>query len=187
MPLTAGEKLITALLCDISKKLGAEQEIDPDFVKSALSSKYQWALKWEYEWLFDEDDFDSPAELDETVDILFMWDVIEAIYEKFTDEEKAYIKEQAEPFGDSPSFGGFDGNNESHYGIARFLLEDLDRFPRFKDRDLNCHCPSIDSHQRMLRVYNTIKQSKEWHDATFTPQEITEILKAYAHSYAFKD
>ena len=59
-------------------------------------------------------------------------------------------------------FPGFDGNNEAeHLGIARFLINDLDRFSRFREghRDLNSHHPTLESYGRMLRVFEPIRQT----------------------------
>lgn len=42
-----------------------------------------------------------------------------------------------------PKFAGFDGNNEtSLMSIASFIVEKMDRFPRFKKHDFNSHAPT---------------------------------------------
>ena len=40
------------------------------------------------------------------------------------------------------TFDGFDGNNDRHYGLASFLVQDMGRFEEFKGRPLNSHSQS---------------------------------------------
>ena len=55
-------------------------------------------------------------------------------------------------------FQGFDGNYETeHMGVARFLINDMNRFERFKKRELNSHVPSVQRYGRMFRVFEPIR------------------------------
>ena len=68
----------------------------------------------------------------EVVSILDMWDMLETSYQRLSKEDKAKVEKEAEPFGKNVQFRGFDGNNESEYmNVARFLVDDLDRFSAF--------------------------------------------------------
>lgn len=100
----------------------------------------------------------DPRDVSFVVDVLDMWNFIERAYEELTDSDKKRIAEEAEPFGEHVTFLGFDGNNEaSLLGIARFLINDLERFSRFEGRDLNSHSPTIDKYRRMLRVFSELR------------------------------
>lgn len=82
----------------------------------------------------------------DVVNILTMWSSIENSYEKLSLEDKEIVQIEATPFGKHVKFDGFDGNNEcSHFSIASFLIDHLNRFSNFKGRDLNSHTPqSVD-------------------------------------------
>jgi uncharacterized protein YfbU (UPF0304 family) len=57
-------------------------------------------------------------------------------------------------------FIGFDGNNESELmGIARFLIDDMERFTSFKGRELNSHMPTRSMYRRMLSVFEPIRKT----------------------------
>ena len=88
MKLSNGERLIVALLCDISRKLDAKREIDPDFVMRSLGS-HEWALSWEYSGLFDKEE--TPPFVSETSDILDMWRALEEAYAALPDTDKARV------------------------------------------------------------------------------------------------
>jgi len=91
----------------------------------------------------------------------------------------ARLKKEADPFGNHVKFAGFDGNNESeHMGIALFLVEKMDRFTRFKGRDMNSHHPSVDTYARMFAVFEPIR--KTLIGRSLSPTEMISILKAKA-------
>ena len=145
-----GETLIVHMLCDLLKAHKLNKEIDPEFVGAALVGGHYWALGWEMTGVF-HNHVDSARAVTEVVDTLDMYDILEINFDRLSAKDKARLKEEAEPFGDDVKFRGFDGNNESeHFSIARFLVEDMGRWSRFKKRDMNSHSPAIDSYRRML-------------------------------------
>ena len=90
---------------------------------------------------------ESPQDVRETINILDMWSALHSSYKNLKSDEKKKVK--AEISG-RLSFPGFVANNEPHYGIARYLIEDLEKFPSFAQvKDLNSHFPTIDRHRRM--------------------------------------
>jgi hypothetical protein len=92
------------------------------------------------------------------MDILEMWSFIEYSYGQLSKEDKEYLEKEAAPFGKDPKFPGFDGNNESEYmGTASFIVNELERFEKFKGRNFNSHCFSIDEYKRMLSVFKNIR------------------------------
>lgn len=157
--LSDGEKLIAIMLSDLIKKLGVEVEIDVNLVQKVIYGGHYWALGWEMPGLF-HGHADKQARVRLVVDVLDMWQFLEEAFETLKDDEKAWLAKEADPFGAHITFPGFDGNNEGEYlGIARFLIEDMKRFSRFRDghRDLNSHHPTIDTYGRMVRAFEPIR------------------------------
>ena len=159
MKITDGEKLILLMLSELFEQFKVNGEIDPEFIKSAIFNDQLWGLRWKYPGIPFEN-VEDPEIVKEVVDILDMWSFIEHSYEKLSDDEKIKLEKGAEPFGKSPRFHGFDGNNETfHMSTALFVVNDLDRFNEFKGRDFNSHCPSLDGYQRMLSVFEPIRNN----------------------------
>lgn len=51
-------------------------------------------------------------------------------------------------------------NGESeHIGVARFLINKLDRIAEFKGRDLDAQMPPLDAYRRMLSVFEPIRST----------------------------
>jgi uncharacterized protein YfbU (UPF0304 family) len=179
MKITDGEKLILLMLSELYDKLNVEGEIEPDFIRSAIFSNNMWSIHWKYSGIPFEDQ-ETPEIVKEVLDTLEMWSFIERSYKNLTDDQKAIVEKEAAPFGENPSFPGFDGNNESEYmGTASFLVNDLDRFEEFKGRDFNSHYPSLDSYHRMLTVFKPIVRKSNFQ--LLSARNIIEILKETVH------
>lgn len=176
MNLSDGEKIIILMLSDLYEKLGIDGGMDPSFLRTAILDDQIWAIKWKFPGIpFSESN--KPAHVKKVIDILSMWSVIEFSYNKFSDAEKTELEKMANPFGKDPKFQGFDGNNESDYiSTARFFVDELDRFQEFKGRDLDCHYPSIEMHDRMLKVYNQVKGKSSLNHLAL--KDLTKILNA---------
>ena len=156
MELSGAEKLILIMLCEIYEKLEIKAEIDPKFVKQAIFANQTWGLGWKYSVVQESAD---PPIVGTVVDILDMWSMIESAYGKLSDGDKATLKREAAPFGENVQFEGFDANNENEYYVARFLIDDLERFSSFKGRSLNSHFPILHTHMRMLAVFKPIRKN----------------------------
>jgi uncharacterized protein len=179
MNLSDGEKLILLMLSELYEKLGVEGEIQPDFLKAAIFNNQLWGIRWKYSGIPFEDSED-PAIVKEVVDILDMWSFIEYSYGEFSPGDKEKLEKDAAPFGRDPKFQGFDGNNETEYmGTAMFLVNDLERFEEFKGRNFNCHHPSIDTHRRMLSVFEPIRRTIS--SRSLSVADMTTILKERVH------
>lgn len=176
MKLTDGEKLITLMLCELYDRLEINAEIDPDFLRTAIYTGNEWSLAWKYPGIPFEDQKD-PEQLKEILDILDMWEHIELSYEQLSPEDKAVLESQ--PFGKNPKFRGFDGNNEAEYiGITSILLNELDRFQRFKGRDMNAHAPTLEVYGRMLPAYH-LRRKQGW--TLLGVSDLSEILSEMIH------
>jgi uncharacterized protein YfbU (UPF0304 family) len=163
------------MLCDLYEKLGVDGEIDHKFVASALHNDQPWAFEWRYQFLQDPEST-TTAVVNETADILDMWKFLELGYNNLDQAGKERVKVEAEPFGESVEFAGFDANNEEHYGIARFFIDDLDRFQYFAGRELNSHSESVPAHRRMLAVFEPIRKTLV--NGEMMAEQIIEVLKA---------
>lgn len=180
MKLSDGEKLILVMLSEIHEKLKIENGVDTKLVRSAILDGHLWALKWELSGIFHNSE---PADevVTETVDILDMWRYVESSYKSLSSADKALIEEEASPFGRHVQFTGFDGNGESQYiGVARFLVDELNRFEIFKGRELNSHLPlSLEAYRRMLKVFAAMRSASRGSDLTAV--QIIQILKEQIH------
>lgn len=174
-----GEKLIVLMLCDLFKHLKVKSEIDPDFLAEVIYGGHYWALGFEYSGIFHSHE-DAPNVVSEVIDILDMWSFLEGAYKELTKKDKDRVAAEAEPFGKHVFFNGFDGNGESEYiGVAKFLINKLERFTEFKGRDLNAHMPTLDRHRRMLSAFEPLRQLLIGRNLNV--QEIIQILRAMLH------
>jgi len=171
-----GEKLTILMLCDIIKHLKVKSDTNPEFVQSAILDGQLWALRWQMTGVFHGYET-KERDVSEVVAILDMWSFLEESYEKLPKKEKDKIKAQNLPFGSHLTFLGFDGNNETdQIGIARFLVEEMGRFSRFKGRELNSHLPVLASYRAMSRVFEPMRRTLI--GRSLSPEEIIEILGA---------
>jgi uncharacterized protein YfbU (UPF0304 family) len=178
MKLSDGEKLILVMLSELCQKLKVGNEDDAKLVQEAIYSGNLWGLKWAFPGIFHDSE---PTEemLHTTVDILDMWSFLERGHEALSPADKARVEKEAAPLGDV-KFRGFDGNGEAAYiSIARFLIEELDRFQEFEGRDLNSHMPCLDAHKRMLAVFLPLRRTLGSSDLNAT--QIISILKEASH------
>jgi uncharacterized protein YfbU (UPF0304 family) len=117
----------------------------------------------------------------EVIHIIEMWTIIEEGYAKLSEADKERVAREAEPFGKSPKFAGFDGNNESeHMGIARVLIDDLGRFQSLKGRYLNSHSPSLESHRRMLKLFRPMRRTVD-HERGLEAAQLVALLQEKTH------
>lgn len=177
MKISDGEKLIILMLTELYKKLDIEDEIDTDFIRSAIFSDNLWSIPWKYPGI-PFDDQDTPDVVKEVLDILDMWSLIEHQYERLSKEEKAKLEQGAGDFGKEPKFRGFDGNHETtHMGTALFIVNDLDRFQEFAGRNMNSHMSSLDGYRRMLQKFEEMRKDYD----NFDVDNLIELLNEQIH------
>ena len=172
-----GEKIIITMLRDVYRSLGIKNgEVNPDFVLSALVGGHYWALAWEHTGIL-HGHIDHEQIVSEVVNILDMWSFLESGYSRLSNEQKHEIAAELEPFGKDVRFPGFDGNNESnHYSVARFLVDEMNRFQSFKGRELNSHSERLNGYRRMLRVFEPMRKTLTGGDLSVS--QIISVLKA---------
>ena len=181
--LSPGEKLITLMLSDVYKAVQSQNkalkihgEFDPDLLKEIVGSGHLWALRQEYSWVTNRDQ-DEPEVVEEVFAILEMWDQLEGAVADLKPAERGRIAtETKNSTPEQLKFWGFDGNNERHYGIARFVIGTLKRFDRFSQRDINSHRRVIDQYRRMLTVFKQIEPTIEGKELNV--DQIIQILAA---------
>lgn len=177
--LSDGEKLITLMLTDVIEKLGIQSDTNIDLVRNVIYGGHYWALGWEMPGIF-HGHIDKRSRVSFVVDVLDMWDFLEEAFEKLDDAGKARLAELSDPWGKHVRFPGFDGNNETEYmSIARFLVDDLSRFSRFKDKkhDMNSHHPTLETYGKMYRAFEPIRKTLVFGKA-MSVEQLAEVLNA---------
>lgn len=173
--LTAGDKLNFMLLRDLVKHLHVPTETNVDFVAESVYGGHYWAPTWDMQGLF-HNHADRPADVTLVVNVLDTWDFIEGRLEKLAAEDLEKVK--AANHGYLPKFAGFDGNNESELmSIARFLVKEMGRFSRFKERDFNSHAPMAARYGRMAAAFEPIRATLGF-GRDLSVDQIIEILNA---------
>jgi uncharacterized protein len=172
--LTDGDKLNFMMLRDIMNHLKIKGETNSDLVAEVIYGGHYWAPMWEMNGLF-HTHVDRREDVSLVVDTLGMWDFIEARIEKLAPDELERLK--AANYGYLPQFAGFDGNYEpTLMSIARFMVEKMDRFSRFKNRDFNSHSPTADMYRRMAAAFQPIR-AKLGMGRELSVDQIIELLK----------
>ncbi|MEG0976799.1 MAG: YfbU family protein [Comamonas sp.] len=170
-----GEKLNFMLLRDLVKHLKVPTETNVDFIAETLYGGHYWAPTWEMQGLF-HNHADRPADVSLVVDVLDTWSFIEECLEKLPPEELETIK--SSNYGHLPSFNGFDGNNEADLmSIARFLVEKMGRFSRFKGRSFNSHAPVGERYRRMAMAFQPIRATLG-RGKQLSADQIIELIRA---------
>ena len=166
------ERLILTMLTEIYDNLKIKGEIDASLVRSALYGGHSWVFDWEMPGISKVED--KPERLvRETVNILDMYDFLELSFADLGQDDRVGIDDWR------VRFPGFDGNNETdHMGIARFFIEELGRFDRFKGRSLNSHHPTLDRARAMLRTFEPIRAATGMRGdlPRLTADEIRQII-----------
>ena len=151
---SVGEKLIIMMLCELYEHFDVKGEIKPDFIKNVISTGHYWALDYEYRGIF-HDEITDPKDVEETLDILDMWRFIGDGYKALSQEDIAKIKKETGLKDEDFKFQGFDANNNPHYSIADFLINELHRYTEINP--INSHSAvTLDLYRRMLPVYKSI-------------------------------
>ena len=182
MKLTNPEKLMLMMLAEIHETVKVKNGIDTKLLKEAIYSDNTWALSWEMQGIFAGGPHEeNPPEVNEVVDILDMWDFLEAGHEALGPKDRKRVETEAAPFGARVKFTGFDGNYEGRWmSIASFLVDNLERFSRFKGRDMNSHgSPPIEAYRRMLAIWKPLRATLD--QKPLTADQIIQLLKAKTH------
>ena len=93
--------------------------------------------------------------------------MLELSYEGLKKADKKRVDKEADPYGNYEN---------THLGVARLLIGQMDRFQRFKGRELDSHCPSVDTLNRMYQVFGPLSATLT--GGQMSANEIIEVLKA---------
>ena len=155
-----GEKMLMLMMGDLFKAMKIKNsEMNPEFLAKVIYGGHYWAPKWDIQGVF-HDHVDDPRDVTHVVDVLDMWSFIEEAYERLNPAQKKTLTEDVGPWLTDVKFSGFDGNNESsQMSIARFLVEEMNRFSRFKGRDMNSHSETYDRYRSMVVLFEPMRAS----------------------------
>lgn len=153
-----GEKMLILMMGDLYKQLQIKDaEMKPAFLADVIYGGHYWAPKWEMNGVF-HDHADSPDDLKHVVNVLDMWTFMEEAYEELSSDEKTMIVQEVGAWATDVKFTGFDGNHEgAQMQIARFLVDKMNRFTRFKGRTLNSHTLTSKRYADMYRLFEPIR------------------------------
>jgi uncharacterized protein YfbU (UPF0304 family) len=155
-----GEKMLILMMGDLYKQLQIKDaEMQPGFLADVIYGGHYWAPKWEMNGVF-HDHADSPDDLKHVVNVLDMWTFMEEAYEVLSSDEKALIVQEVGSWATDVKFAGFDGNEEgAQMQIARFLVDKMNRFTRFKGRTLNSHTLTSKRYADMYRLFEPMRST----------------------------
>lgn len=181
---TNPEKLMLWMLAQIRREQVSERKDkknneydikDVELIEESIYGGHFWALDWEMTGIL-HNHVDDPKRVSFVVDVMDMWGFIERACKDFETDKKQRLIDEVGSWAKKPTFMGFDGNNEGEYmGIARFLVEKLNRFEDFKDRSLNSHSPSVASYKKMVATFKTIRPNLVGRGLSV--DEVIELLK----------
>lgn len=168
MQLSDGERLITALLCDLA---AGGRDFDHAMILQALRGQ-DWAIELAYPGLFP--DCRPPEHVEEVIAILATW----------TELERAAAGLNAAAFHtatglhlDGFRFTGFDATNEPvQYGAAVMLVERLGRFRNFQGRQLDSHAQTLPGYRAMLTAFERVTGATPGRPLALA--EVVEIARA---------
>ncbi len=177
MHLTNPEKLILYMLAEIHEKLEIRKGIDAKLVVRAISTDNTWALSWNMPGILRPAEASIPPVVVEVSNLLEMWSSIEESYASYGPRERERIKAAADAAGTSVQFTGFDDKSETELiHVARFLIDDLKRFGRFRRRNLAASHRMAERHHRMLAVYEPMRATIS--DSGLSEEQLIAILEA---------
>jgi uncharacterized protein YfbU (UPF0304 family) len=140
MELSVVERTMLANQFRIRQRL----EDDENFGKFAdiLERGYEKLYPRIFEWFYEPTDKEIG---DEVFDIFDMYRALNNAYRRgLKPPAKAY----------HPKFDGFDGNNDAHFGIGSFVVDDLGLWAELKDRPRNSHSMStLKTYREMLKIW----------------------------------
>jgi uncharacterized protein YfbU (UPF0304 family) len=154
MELRPAERLILLLLGDVHQALKIQGDIDTGFLRKAILQGQFWALDWEMPGAR----YDASHEVvEDVVKILDLHAILEASWEALEPKHRADIQ-----MPERLRFSGFNAAEEQpHYDIARFLIEEMGRFPQFKGRRLDAPAPTLARARSMLRALHQLRPDEE--------------------------
>jgi uncharacterized protein len=149
-------------------------------VKEAIYSGNIWGLDWGMPGVFHGSETSEDV-VSEMVHILSMWERLEQSFNGLNAKDKEWLAKESD-LGKDVKFHGFDGNSQTevlYISAARFMVDRLDRFQHFKDRDFNAHMLTLEAYRRMLPVFEPILMQVL--NKNFSAAQIAQVLEVYRH------
>lgn len=170
------ERMTLWMLAELLKQQqGFEDKGTADLIQEAVFGGHFWALEWELTGVL-HSHTDSRKALREVVDSMDMWNFIERACERLSSGDQKRLEKSLDRQVSGIQFIGFDGNHETeHMSIARFLVEKLGRFERFKNRSMNSHMPRVGHYNRMFAKFDRIRPKLGRRELNV--EELVEVLR----------
>ncbi len=81
-------------------------------------------------------------------------DEVYDIFDMYRALDRAYQSGIEKPDCRCAEFSGFDGNNDKHFGVASFILNDLNLYSELQKRPMNSHSQAeLHRYRRMLTAW----------------------------------
>jgi uncharacterized protein YfbU (UPF0304 family) len=152
MKISDTERLTLYMLCGIWDRLEVGDSVDTKLIREAIHTGNTWAIADTHPGILASPDKSEFVE--EVGHVLQMWERLELDFEELTAQEKEHVLQEV---GGPVLFQGFDGNNEhEHVSIAKFYIDQMERFDHFKGRKLNAHMMTLGRHRQMLGKWEAI-------------------------------
>jgi uncharacterized protein YfbU (UPF0304 family) len=133
---------------------------------NTILSDQLWGLHFKYQNLL-PGHTEYPAEVSEVFDVFDMYRLLDRHYGYLSPEDKKRIDPH------DIRFPGFDSHDDGpHTGIARYIVEELELYPEFKN-NATAGVRTLDRFKRMLRVSTPIRN--QLGDGNMTVEQIKAV------------
>ncbi|WP_146043245.1 MULTISPECIES: hypothetical protein [unclassified Pseudomonas] len=144
-----GERTLIKLMGDLFAHVGSSTS-QTDLILNGLKTGNEWIVDLELGAFLNKEPTTSITDARFVLATLEMWDLFEHTLEGFDEEQMAVVLAETEgeialrQTGKTApprefKFSGFDAESETDFiKIADFIINTMQKFPRFKGRDLRC-------------------------------------------------
>ncbi|POD65744.1 hypothetical protein BKM07_20955 [Pseudomonas syringae group genomosp. 3] len=172
--------------------------VQTDLILNGFKTGNEWIVDLELDGLLNKEPTTSITDARFVLATLEMWDLFEHALEGFDEEQIAVVLAETEgeialrETGKTAPprelrFSGFDAENETDFiKIADFIINTMQKFPRFKGRDLRCgrqgsnehYLKKLDYHKNLVPLLIDRNPSAE-EVRTFTLQRASIALEEF--------
>ncbi|MCY3735341.1 MAG: YfbU family protein [Gemmatimonadaceae bacterium] len=98
----------------------------------------------------------SQSRVDEVFEVLKVWRLLEDSYCRLSEEEKSLVRSET-PLSNGLAFRGFETHSEASYlSIADFIINKMDLFTEFRNRDLRSPEPLLAKYRQVLQEFYSV-------------------------------
>ncbi|MCY7964988.1 YfbU family protein [Bacillus inaquosorum] len=175
LELTKAQRVILINQMEILKKLQPSKEEEYDKYIEILDRGYTPY----YSEIFGEPDEELDKDISRQVfDVFDMYQALYFDYQNLTEDEREQINEK------DVLFKGYDGNNESQYSFAHFVVFEMERYKFIKElldegkiESMNSHRGMAGHYKELLNRYHRIREeNNKKHQRRLTLEQIKEVI-----------